>query len=651
VVTVTASTLEERAEARARAGSAERVTAGGALPGPRGLIPDRIGPPGEPDRFALVRPLGGGSMGVVYEAHDRETDRRVALKTLARGEPRYLANLKREFRLVQSVHHPNLVRLHGLFQGAGTWFFTMELVLGRGYLQWVEGDASAAPGEPASGSTTVPSLPPAAAAPAGPAVAGALDRLQRTLPQLGGALVALHAEHLVHRDVKPSNVLVTSEGRLVLIDFGLTRTAADEPHGWTLAGTPAYMAPEQAGGGPVTPAADCYAAGVMLYQALTGRLPFMGAFQDLIEQKRTWSPIPPGRLVPGVPAELELLCMRLLSPDPAARPTAAEIAAWSRGSSAPASPRVCAPPDAVFVGRERELAQICAAFDEAPGVEPAVVLVGGEPGIGKTELLCEAARRFAGERALVLRGRCFEREVTSYAGVDMIVDALARQLRGLDERAAYFAPRQVAALCQIFPALSEIPAFVEAEVRSPAGGSPELRLRAAFHELFARVATRYRLLISIDDAQWLTEGSLLLLGALLAGDDPVPLVLLLAARGPDHAPLAARLGPLGRRVTQLPLGPLSPAESLVLLRRLTGRSHAELEPMAHEGAGSPSLLRELALAIGERAGPGPPPADGAERPGRAARPARASRPRSGLRRDRAEGPARGRRRGRNLPVY
>ncbi|TMQ11791.1 MAG: hypothetical protein E6J90_33650 [Deltaproteobacteria bacterium] len=565
---------------------------------PRGPL-GHVGPADAPDRFALVRRIGGGGMGVVYEAHDRATDSRIALKTLAHGESRFLANLKREFRLVQSVLHPNLVRLGGLFQSAGGWFFTMELIEGCGYLTWVCGGGALVV-ESTACSTTAPAEAAAVTSHAAePAAGPALVRLLRTLPQLGGALLALHAEGLIHRDVKPSNVLVTGEGRAVLIDFGLVRPALGESRSWTRAGTPAYMAPEQADGSALTPAADCYAVGVMLYRALSGRLPFVGTPADLLLQKRTWSPVAPSLLAAGIPPGLEALCLRLLSPEPAERPTAGEIAAWPPGAAVRAVP---ASRPTRFVGRVRELERIRGAFDAAGG-SPAVVVVGGESGLGKTALLREATRWLPAERTLVLRGRCFEREVAAYPGIDMIVDALAEHLRKLDDRAAYFAPRYLSALCQIFPALAAIPAFADSEAPACGGRSHEMRLRAAaaFHELFARVATRYQLVIAIDDAQWLTEASLVFLRSLLAAEDPVPLVVLLAARGPDLGPLAPWLDALACPMVRIALGPLSPAESLALLRdHLAGRDDTELATLAHDSAGHPYLLRELTLATGER---------------------------------------------------
>jgi serine/threonine protein kinase len=157
-------------------------------------------------RFVLERELGEGGMGVVYEATDRRTDARVALKTLKSLDAQALARLKTEFRALQEVQHPNLVSLGELIETDGHWFFTMELVQGVPLLEYV--------------STRRTGAPEASSTP----VAGRLHderRLRRAFGQLAAALSALHDAGLVHRDVKPSNALVTDEGRVVLLDFGL----------------------------------------------------------------------------------------------------------------------------------------------------------------------------------------------------------------------------------------------------------------------------------------------------------------------------------------------------------------------------------------------------------------------------------------------
>src|SRR5262249_25091335 len=158
-------------------------------------------------------------MGVVYEALDRQWNVPVAIKTLPALEPEALLRLKNEFRAVQGLHHRNLVRFGELLKDRRCWLFTMELVDGPTLLSWVREE-------------------------------GRCDvvRLRAGIAQLADALHALHAAGKVHRDVKPSNVLVTREGRVVLLDFGLiTRVAADDAlTGGSIVGTVEYMAPEMA---------------------------------------------------------------------------------------------------------------------------------------------------------------------------------------------------------------------------------------------------------------------------------------------------------------------------------------------------------------------------------------------------------------------
>ena len=148
---------------------------------------------------------------------------------------------------------------------------------------------------------------------------------------------ALHAAGKLHRDVKPSNVLVTHEGRVVLVDFGV----ATELHAGTerlpssdeVVGTASYMAPEQSTGEPQTTASDLYSAGVVLYEALVGRPPFAGSFVDVIAMKCRMVPPPPSACALGVPADLDALCMALLHRDPAMRPRGSGSLAPARGES------------------------------------------------------------------------------------------------------------------------------------------------------------------------------------------------------------------------------------------------------------------------------------------------------------------------------
>ena len=558
-----------------------------------------IGPEADPHRFELRRLLGRGAMGAVYEARDQSSGQLVALKTLHDNDPQHLVPLKREFRAMQGIYHPNLVRLGELFQSASTWFFTMELVDGRDYLSWLNRSRAAAD------DTNLDFTALAVQARHTSTMESAyIESLRHTLPQLASALQSLHSAGLVHRDVKPSNILVTPSGRLVLLDFGLVRATADDVT-WTQAGTPAYMAPEQDDPEPVTGAADCYAVGVILYQALTGQLPFTGGRREVIERKRALPATPPHALALDVPPDLDALCLELLAIVPEARPTATAIADRVRRPDAPADvPPIWSRPT-VFGGRDEELLGLEAALAVNSDCGATVVVIEGESGIGKTALLTEALDRLVHEpgRALVLRGQCFEREVVAYAGLDSIVDALVEHLRRLDRSAAFFAPRHLAALRVVFPHLGAVSAF--AELAGPpsaqAGQEAKARAASAFKDLFARVAVRYQLVLVIDDAHWLTPDSRSLLSSLLSGDDPVPLRILLATREPEAPWLSPWLDELPCRVTRLALGPLSSADSLAFLRaHLVGCERDVLAALAEDGAGHPFLLRELVL-VGARA--------------------------------------------------
>src|SRR5689334_6460482 len=228
------------------------------------------------DRFTIEHRLGAGGFGTVYQAYDREWKMRVALKVLRRNDPAFLYRFKREFRSLAAVDHPNLVKLHELFSDGQHWFFTMELVNGTGFLEHVQSRK----GKPCN-----------------------LSLLRPALLQLARATVALHRLGKLHRDIKPSNVMVTHEGRVVLLDFGLVRERSFQRSEETaVVGTPAYMSPEQMSG-RAEDATDWYAMGVMLFQALTGSLPFTGEFFEMATKKLN-SPAPKAsQLVVGVPQD------------------------------------------------------------------------------------------------------------------------------------------------------------------------------------------------------------------------------------------------------------------------------------------------------------------------------------------------------------
>ena len=335
---------------------------------------DSLGSPGRPDLedYEILGELGRGGMGVVYRALDRRRRSDVALKTLPRLEASALYRFKQEFRSLAGVAHPNLVTLYELIAEGSVWFFTMEYVDGVDFLRHVrEGAPERSGADPA--------------------------RLRDALRQLAAGLTALHAAGKLHRDVKPSNVLVDRAGRVVLLDFGLA--AELDPAGQHqslasgLVGTVAYMAPEQAAGMPVSPASDWYSVGVMLYQALPGRLPFEGGPLQVLHDKRVSDPPRARDLAPDAPEDLDALCADLLRREPDRRPPGPDVLRRLGGATAGASPPAPEAPAqrTVFVGREEELRTLSEAFRAATEGRTVAVWVRGQSGVGKSALAAAAS--------------------------------------------------------------------------------------------------------------------------------------------------------------------------------------------------------------------------------------------------------------------
>jgi len=553
-------------------------------------------------RYHIEARLGAGGMGVVYRALDRERGVRVALKMLLDLHGQALYRFKKEFRALADLHHPNLCSLGELVSEGGLWFFTMELVEGTDFLSWVRPDPeeTLAPGAPAFDER----------------------RLRAALLDLASAIAFLHENGKVHRDVKPSNVLVTPQGRVVVLDFGLIAEEApgERTEATGACGTPAYMAPEQVTSMRVGPPADGYAVGAILYRALTGVLPIQGATShEVMQRKRATEPAPPQTLVPAAPADLCALCCDLLRIDPEARPRAGEVLARLRGAGAAAVAAAALPAEGTaakgpaFVGRERELAALEEALGRSHGGAVAVC-IGGESGIGKTALVRRFLDRLVARdgRALALAGRCYERESVPFKGFDGIVDALSHGLKRLGEvETARRLPRErdAAMLVRLFPVLGRVPAFPTGPP-VPAADPAEVRTGAfrGLRELLSRLAERGPLVLFIDDLQWTDRDSLVLLDEVLAPPEAPALLLIATLRG--IAPPA-----LPCRTDSLDLEPLSGDESRELLRLLlpeggpgaeSAPAAARAEAVAAEAKGHPLFLQELARSAGAPGGTSAP---------------------------------------------
>ena len=551
------------------------------------------------DRFEIRGRLGAGATGVVHRAFDRVRGCDVAIKSLVRAGGRELYRFKREFRALADLAHPNLAALHELYTVDDEWMFTMELVDGVPFLDWVR---------PAPGRVATEDEPTATSA---TAVArpllhpGELDeaRLRDALGQLADGLVALHGAGKLHRDIKPSNVLVEGSGRVVILDFGLVADfdfhETDKTHERGAIGTPAYMSPEQASDRPLTEASDWYAVGVMLYEALTGHRLIDGPADVVLRRKQELDRPRPGDVAPGVPADLDALCAALLARDPATRADGhAVLAALGRAPSA-ATERIldqaARPP---FVGRAAELAALRAAAAAARARSTTCVVV-GPSGMGKSALvrafLDEASA--AGEVA-ILEGRCYERESVPFKALDGVIDDLTALLVRLPpEELARVVPRDLAALLRLFPVFRRIP---ELAAPSLSGGGVDpvaIRRRAldALRALLGALAAARPVVIAIDDLQWGDVDSAAALAELIRGDDAPRLLLICAHRAEDATAgelLAELRRAAGERLVEIDVGALGEADARALWTELRGGDDGAAA--VRDAGGNPMLLTEIA---------------------------------------------------------
>jgi eukaryotic-like serine/threonine-protein kinase len=583
-------------------------------------------------------------MGVVYLAYDLQRDMEVAIKLCTYPQLSPL-HIKREFRVAASLRHPNLVEFYELIYHKHQAYFTMEYVDGTSLRRYVSLDdhlgepgrfepgASALRMTSTASSPLTRTLPPESisrqfdalangpgAAPQGNAeVATAtappphvdFDRVRDVLGQLASGLARLHAGGVVHRDVKPSNALVTRDGTIKLLDFGLARDSDHlEPIDGDghLVGTAAYLAPEYIDHLAVSPALDLYALGVVGYELCTGSPPFGGTLYSIARiRKRVAIPNAQVRN-PAVPDDLDALLAALISSDPAARPSAAQVA-----KALLSTPEMVAPMGLAqhVVGRAAELGELRRLLDNTSA--PQLILITGAAGIGKSTLMQSALQHLRSEETLLWRGFCYERERVPYRAFDAIIDDLADALAA-SERLLDDLPF-AAALARVFPALAEPLAPFVLDMTPAASNLRVERERAlvSMAELIARQAESasgpegrpYRTVIAIENLQWIDAESVELMTMLLQLDRPMTIVATCTTEsdaggdgmgGDDSLPeVIAELARDHTATARIDLSPLGLSELLSIVETAAPRLlQHEQRALAAAAAGSPYLAEVLA---------------------------------------------------------
>jgi hypothetical protein len=572
-------------------------------------------------RYQLLRKLGAGGMGEVWLATDRERGNEVAVKRMRFGAdaPETQSDrlrFKREFLVLSQLDHPGIVKVFDFGESGEDLYYTMEHVAGWPLQEYLAGGHWLAPPDPSSRYFET---------------AAGLARVWKIAEEALAILASLHARALVHRDLKPDNLLVDESGTVRLIDFGLAKDTADAARltqTGGVVGTPSYLSPEQIRAQPLDGRADLYALGVILYELTTGALPFRGnSVSSVLQAHLQQAAAAPRERNARIKPLHSALILRLLAKEPSGRPASAletlrllrEAGEHSSQAgentmtrslndatgAAPPPPELLIAPYTGNVAARAAVLEVCDRLLRGDG---GALLIGGPQGSGKSRLGDEA-RAFAADHGF-----------TVWAGAARSEGALAGQLfQGLF--AAAMLERQPAAMAQWlgeegpvlaldFPALRRLPGL-EA-VRPPAlePAAERERLLRAMHQFFSRAARQGPLLLLLEDLQWADPLSLELTAHLLnnftgGAATGQPQLLLIASHHDDAAALAGGLGGwldrlAGARVKRLTLQPLARDELARLLGAALGSSEPAPEAFAqrlHElTGGNPFFALETVKA-------------------------------------------------------
>ena len=463
------------------------------------------------DRYRLETEIGRGGMAAVYRARDEMLNRAVAVKVLSeRGlGTAGRARLVHEAQAAAQLNHPNIVTIHDVGEVDGTPYIVMELVEGGSLHDRASHRASHPEGDRASHPEGDPvgDRPPTSTA-----------DLVSIARQICTALEHAHAHGIVHRDLKPENVLLTADGTAKLTDFGLALSIASRTTTeGVIAGTVFYLAPEQALGQPLDGRTDLYAVGVMLYELTAGRLPFAAEDPLAVVSQHLYTPVvPPSTYNDDIPPSLETLILQLMAKRPEDRPASAgelrralesiDLSPGRAGRAAPASmlERIAR---GHLVARERELHEARSLWQQAADGQSQVLLISGEPGVGKTRLTRELAAQAAVSGGTVLTGECYAEAGAPYAPISQIiqqaVDGSSPGELGLPE----FVLADLVTLAPVLRARHpDIPPNPPVDPQTE-----QQRLSESVVLLFSALSSHGPVLLVLEDAHWADGGTLSLL--------------------------------------------------------------------------------------------------------------------------------------------
>jgi serine/threonine protein kinase/tetratricopeptide (TPR) repeat protein len=600
------------------------------------------GAPQQIGQFTVLGELGRGGMGIVYKVKHRKTGVLAALKmippeALSRADSEL--RFKREFRAMQRVEHPNVIRVFDAGTHEGCPFFTMELVEGCEIRRFVDGENPIV----LNGKDGPPNV----------LTADQIRKLNeparvKTVAdmtvQVAFALAEIHSHRIVHRDLKPDNIIVSRAGVAKLMDFGIAKqlsNTSEHSSGGMVVGTFKYLSPEQALGGDIDGRADLYCLGIILYELLTGRHPFYSENSVGYAYHHAKKPPPDiGKFNPGVHQGLKVICERLIRKEAGDRfPTAEDLIAAIRDAVSDARIPVpetstrqrVAPPvknlpfklakDQVFspamVGRDGERQRIENTVVRLLGNHGSAIVINGQTGIGKTRLLKEASAAVKQRGIDFLWGRCVPQGSAYHPFVEVLSTLVDDLQTRPDEEVRRFLGEDGRVLARYLPSLEKLDGPIRprpANALEPQG--ERLRFLAAATSFLARMSAATPRVIVIDDLHLADELTLSLTKHLLdtlvrdadpSAERPAPIALAITI-DPGHSGASA-LGPLITKLTSpgwgenalasMSLQPLPVADIRGMLASMLGGgevAEALAEYLRTETNGVPGAIEERVRA-------------------------------------------------------
>ncbi|MCK6547498.1 protein kinase [Myxococcota bacterium] len=545
-------------------------------------------------RYRLVRRVGAGGMGIVYEAVDTNNGERVALKVLlphAAEEAEGLLRFKREFRALARLRHPNIVRVFDSGLEDDVPYIAMEFLDGRD----IRGHLRTFPEGPAR------------------------DReMRRCLRQIFGALAYIHARRIVHRDLKPENILVTSDGRVKLMDFGVARLLRSPTSSSGLLGTFAYMAPEQVTTGEIDGRSDLYAVGVLMYEVLAGGYPFPVEPPAAALHHHVNTPPEHVRHVnPKADPKLAALTHRLLEKDPLDRLQTAEEAFPLLADGEPTTAGVTTGENPVpgllfsprFVGRKEQLDRLEGVASDASAGRGRLVIVEGPSGSGKSRLVEELRLRVR-RRTHVLVGQCARERTQPYGPIQPVLDGIETIASRVSEDVmSKILGRDAALVHAVSPRLAALGGPATIAHLDPQ--ERKIRMHKAIVGVIGRLALTKSVVLVLEDLHWADASTLELLWdaarTLLAprtdgthGETVCPVAIVLTRRsiaeGEDYSEALVRRLEERMEVERVRLTPIDAVGAAEMLRTMTGvqRPLAKaIDELAQRGRGSPLIIQEM----------------------------------------------------------